>query len=301
MKENKITCEFWLPYIVQPEGTNHFKYGENKNLIEIKHQKSPVLKTILTGIHQDTVNEIEIIGPKEIFQGISKISVTMPLDNINELNHGFTDKNLRNKIVDILNEYQYRYLYISQKYWLNVISADHFVNMNYSTPKRKGYSSDWGGSKRNLLEFREDDKVLSDFSDYIEKDNELPIQYHFLIDAKRHYLTGEYYLMYVETVIAFEALVNKAYNKISSIYERGMFKEGKLQGQMSHLLHEYCRWKDNDIENVIEICLRRQQVVHDNRRIFPFEEAYSHLIIGERAITNITDWIARAKSENIIN
>jgi len=292
VKENKITCEFWLPYIIQPEGINHFKYGEKNYLIEIEHQKSSVLKSILTGIRQEDVNKIEIIGPKEIFQGISKISISIPLDNQNILNSGFTAKNLRNEIVDILNEYQYRYLYISKKYWLNVISADHFVNMNILTPERKGFSSDWGGSKRKLLEFREDDKVLSDFSDVIEKDNELPIQYRFLIDAKRHYLTGEYHLTYVEIVIAFESLVNKSYNKISSIYEKGMFKEGKLQGQMGHLLHEYCGWEDKDIENVIEICQRRQQVVHDNRRVFPFNEAYHHLIIGERAITDITNWIS---------
>jgi len=293
MQENKITCEFWLPYIIQPEGVYNFKYRDKIYRIKIEHHILPFLKFIITGIRQEDVNKIGIIGPKELFQGVSKISISMPYDNQDKLDFGFTDKNLRNEIVDILNEYQYRYLYISKKYWLNVISADHFVNMNILTPKREGFSSDWGGSKRKFLTFREDDKVLSDFSDFIEKVNELPIQYRFLIDAKRHYLTGEYHLMYVEIVIAFEALVNKSYNKISSIYETGMFKEGKLQGQIGYLLHQYCGWNDSDINEIIEICSRRRQVIHDNRRIFPFEEAYSHLTLGEKAIIDINNWISK--------
>lgn len=293
MQENKITCTFWLPYIIQPEGVNIFNYGGKNYQIKIEHQELSFLKFIVTGIRPEDVHKVPIIGPKELFQGVSKVSISMPLNNEDQSEFGFFDKNLRNEIVDILNEYQYRYLYISKKYWINVVSADHFVNMNILTPKRKGFSSDWGGSRRTLLSFREDENILPDFSDFVEKDNELPIQYRFLIDAKRHYLTGEYHLMYVEIVIAFEALVNKAYNKISSIYEKSIFKEGKLQGKMGFLLHHYIGWNENDIEEIIEICKRRQQVIHDNRRTFSFKEAYSHLTIGEKGIIDITNWIIK--------
>ena len=98
--------------------------------------------------------------------------------------------------------------------------------------------------------------------------------------------------MYVEIAIAFENLVERSYKKISKVYERKMFKEGKLEGKISHLLNQYCKWDEDKIGEIVNICDRRNQVVHNNRRNFPHEEAYEHLIDGEEAIRAITEWIS---------
>lgn len=289
MKQKEIACRFFLPYIVQPEGSFDFKFGEEIYRINIEHHVSPTLMGIVTGIKYDPENPVGIKGPTEIFKGISEIDIRVPIPpHVKETETNDTE--LRNRIVEVLNEFQYRYLHVTEKYWWNAVSADHFVNMTIESDTMQGFSSSWSGSGRKIPEFRTDDNLVSDFSESTKEGKDVPIPFVFLIDAKRHYLNGEYHLMYVEIVIAFENLANRALQKISSAYEKDMFKEGKIKGRICHLLHNHCKWSEEDIKIVSETCKRRNEVVHTNRRGFSATEAYAHLTTSEKAIKAITDW-----------
>ncbi|MFC2058983.1 hypothetical protein ACFLTS_05060 [Chloroflexota bacterium] len=290
MTINKITCRFILPYIVQPEGSFTFKYNNEVFDIDIKYEDVPVLHQIITGIKYNPSKPVGINGPSEIFRGISRAEIGLPASaDFSPLS--FDDTELRNRIANILNEYQYCYLHISGKSWGNPVSVDHFVNMDFLFPGIQGLSSNWGGSHRQIPQFLRDQKTLPEFKKFLDKGESLTAQYEFLVDARKHYMSGEYHLMYVEIAVAFESLVTKAFRKISNIYERDMFKEGKLKGQLSHLLSQYLEWDDKQIEAIKTICQRRNEVVHNNRRKFRYEEAYEHLVVGGDAIREITDWI----------
>jgi len=287
---DNVTCRFILPYIAQPAGSFTFTYYDEVIQANITHYEIPKLVEIITGIKYDPNNPVRIHGHTEIFKGFSEVQINLPVKNP-EFSH-IDDVQLRNHIAEILNEFQYCYLHFSGKYWGNPISSDHFVNMQLETSSQRGFSSNWGGSNRKIPTFLDDEQTLKKFSEFIEKGVNLPIQYTFLVDARKHYISGEYHLMYTELGIAFENLVNRAFYKISSIYEKQMFKEGKLQGQIAYILNQYCKWDEKNIEAVITICQRRNQVVHDNKRDFLHEQSYEHLTLGESAIKAISDWIS---------
>ena len=290
MTVDNITCHFILPYIIQPEGSFDFNYGDEVFEIDVKHHIIPALLEVITGIKYDSKNPVGISGPSEIFKGVSEVKLSLPIEfpDFSQTD----DTKLRNRIADLLNELQYCYLHCSGKSWGNPISADHFVNMQFTSSNVRGFSSNWGGSHRIIPPFLSDEKVLPEFKKLIKAGASLSTQYEFLVDARKHYISSEYHLMYVEIAIAFENLVNRAFKKISNIYEKQMFKEGKLQGQIAYLLNQYCKWDEKKIEAVITICQRRNEVVHNNKRTFSHEEAYEHLVAGENAIRAITEWIS---------
>ncbi len=290
MPVDNVSCRFVLPYIVQPEGVFDFNYDDEAFHIKIKHHIIPPLLEVITGIKYDPKNPVSISGASEIFKGVSEVEISLPT-NFSDFSK-VDDTALRNHITDLLNEFQYCYLHCSGKSWGNAISADHFVNMQFTTSKVRGSSSSWGGSHRRIPSFLRDEETLPEFKKFIEKEASLPAQYEFLVDARKHYMSGEYHLMYVEIAVAFENLVSRAFKKIFNVYEKQMFKEGKLQGQIAYLLNQYFKWDDKQIEAIITMCQRRNEVVHNNRRKFPHEEAYEHLVIGEVAIRAITGWIS---------
>ena len=191
----------------------------------------------------------------------------------------------------MLNDLQYRYLTISGKYWWTEVSADHYVNMQTVSRKSQSTCAAWGGSGRKLPKWRHDDSVLTDFAKHLQQGGRLKVEEIFLTDAKRHYLAGQYHLMYVEAAVAIEAVAESAYRCISSTYEKSMFKEGKLVGKVGHLLHTYCDWSDSDIELVSKVIESRNQVIHDQKRKFSVSKTYSHLDVAVRAVKAITDWI----------
>jgi hypothetical protein len=98
--------------------------------------------------------------------------------------------------------------------------------------------------------------------------------------------------MYVEAAAALEALTTKAYSKITAVYEKRMFKEGKLAGQVTHLLHTYCAWEDSALEQISKVLERRNQVVHDQKRAFDAAEAFEHISIAEKATESIKNWLS---------
>lgn len=282
-----VTYHFMLPYIVQPEGVLDLQRDGQPVHLEIKHHVIAPLLVIITGFQYDPEHPVGINGPSEIFKGVSEVELTWRTDTADM---GGTES--RNRIADLLNDCQYCYLHCSGKAWGHSVSADHFINIQVVTATSRGMSSDWGGSHRQMLSFLDDKKALPVFKSLMERTHSLPPLLEFLVDAKRHYVSGEYHLMYVELAAALEALANRAYKKISSTYEHSMFKEGKLQGQVAFLLYQYCKWDDTQIEPVIAVCTRRNEVVHDSRRSFRHEEAYAHLMAGENAIKAINDWIS---------
>ena len=113
----------------------------------------------------------------------------------------------------------------------------------------------------------------------------------------RHYLSGEYHLMYVEIATSLEAITKKAYQALSCVYEKRMFNEGKLAGQVAHLLHSYCEWADADIDEVVRAVEARNEVVHHGRRRFDGKVAYKQLGLAVKAIEHIKDRLLVVQEE----
>lgn len=76
---------------------------------------------------------------------------------------------------------------------------------------KEGFSSSWGRRRRNIPDFRTDQKKgMKSFLEMISDEKELPIQHVLLLNAKRYYLNDELRLMYIELSIAFENFVSRA-------------------------------------------------------------------------------------------
>lgn len=289
---------FLLPYIVQPAGQWEHSFAGQEWRIHIQHVLSPRLTGIVTGIQFDPKSPVQLDGPKELFVGISQIEVhELTLPDLSTTSDLAAQDGHRNLIAALLNDLQYRYLVVSGKYWWNEVSADHFVNMQTESRRFRGLSSSWGGSRRQLPEWRHDDRTLADFARRLQERDRLPVEEMFLTDAKRHYLTGEYHLMHVEAATAIEAVAERAYRSISGVYEQRMFKEGRLAGKVAHLLHTYCGWGDSEIEKVVNAIESRNQVIHDRKRKFSASTSYSQLEVAMRAVRDIMSWVAKREGE----
>ncbi|MBN1273436.1 MAG: hypothetical protein JXB26_14305 [Candidatus Aminicenantes bacterium] len=254
MTDLKVFHHFNLPYIVQPEGEFEFKKNDSLLTIKIQHLTDPFTLSIVTGIRCDHRNPIGVSGPKEMFKGVSRISIQNPfeIEIKTEMIDGkevytpiFQKKGLELELARILNEFQLEYLIISGKYWWSIVSPSHFVNLTSSrgidlkSAKIMEMSSKWGW-KGSLPKYRSDhNRVLSEFRKRIKEQTRVQTELRFLLDAKRHYLYGENHLMYVEIAIALENLIKKCFKKISKVYESDMFKEGKLRGRIVFILKTY--------------------------------------------------------------
>ncbi len=302
---HNITLEFTLPYIIQPKGTYNFKYDNEEFIISIKHERIPKLQQILTGLvlignqQQITIGDkltitgggqgtITIQGPKEIYSGISTISIQVPSSYGSLTQEG--GKELRKKIVSVLNDYQYQYLHVTQKYWWNAISTDHFISFNIKTEKSVSMSASWGRDKKSLA-YKEDKAVKEELETRYSNGVSLSLEDIYLIEAKHHYLTTEYHLMYVEIGIIFESLTSRCEQKLYNKYEKRMFKEGKLIGRLIYLLTQKCAWSIEESGQVEKILNCRNQVIHNNRRNFKTEIAYEHLVASEKVIQSLKEWL----------
>jgi hypothetical protein len=294
-----VIHRFFLPYIVQPAGEWEHTYDEQKWKIKIQHQIVPPLLEIATGIKFNKENPVRIDGPREIFMGFTKVEMDQFVPHSTRSEPGMeAEVEIRNLIADIINDLQYRYLMISGKYWWNEVSADHFVNMESVSQRARSTSTLWA-VERKLIEWRHDEEILTDFSNYLRQNTKLPVEEIFLTDAKRHYLTGEYHLMYVEATTALELVTERAYRFISNVYERRMFKDGHLAGKVAHLLHFYCKWADNDIDKVVKAIESRNEVIHNQKRKFTSTASYLHLDITIRAVRAIMTWLGTNDKTNI--
>lgn len=295
--------EFELPYIIQPEGNFEFKFREEIFTVSIKHQILPELRGLLTGFiygtHQVTISDkatfrsgnagVSVRGPREIFKGTSKVKVVLPPTVRDAFDKRKSDTEVRRIVVDILNEFQYQYLHHSGKYWWNSVSQDHFISSKI-TMESSGIASLSFELEKAVLPYKEDEEALPSFGESLKLGERLPPEIFFLIDAKNHFLTGQYHLMYVELGIAFERLVNKAHQKLYGS-EKRRFTEGKLIGQLNHLLFQYCKWSSKDLKAVEEICQNRNYVVHTNKRYFELKKAHKHIIADEKVIGALQGWL----------
>jgi hypothetical protein len=162
-----VRHSFFLPYIIQPEGTWRHQYASQTWQIEIRHILVPPLVEIVTGIRFNPDSPVGIQGPQEIFKGVTSVGAT-ELDNpsAGEISSDLSKAEIhgkRNLIAALLNDLQYQYLLVSGKYWWNAVSADHFVSMKTETATRRGVRVVWGGSGRSVLAWRTDDAIPTDF------------------------------------------------------------------------------------------------------------------------------------------
>jgi hypothetical protein len=296
-----VAHQFVLPYIVQPEGCWRHTLANQDWQVTIKLIRIPQLFQTATGFRFDPEKPMRVDGPQEIFLGVSNIEVVelTPPKAIVDMDEKaiYRDRNL---IAAILNDIQNRYLYVSGRYWRHEISADHIVNLQTNTRCVSGMSTKWGGgSGRALPSWRQDDGVITEFTSHLKDNPRLLMEDVFLTDARRHYLTGEYHLMYVEIATAFEAVTERSYRALSSIYEQQMFKEGKLAGRVAHLLHTHRQWNDEEIKSVIAAIQARNEVVHHGKRRFNASDCFNHIEASIRAVRSIVDWLnERSAAEN---
>lgn len=290
---------FYLPYIFLPEGSWELKTNIRDWKIEVKHHPIPALMEIVTGFRFNPQNPMKISGSKELFKGISEIHVIEKnmIDNQPAL---LKDPiALRKEITSLLNNLQSRYMIFTGKYWYISVLANHFVNLqSYSASGNMiGMSSAWNGTGESIPDFVNDlsDKSKEKFQVLLSDNKRIETFRYFLIDARKHYFTGEFHIMYIDICIAFESLIGKALQKISNIYEKNMFKEGKLKGKVCHLLFSYCKWEESDLKGIINIIDFRNMVIHQTKRNFNAKKAYEHLIISENAVEDIYSFLSPNK------
>lgn len=229
-----IGYRFGLPYIYQPPGHTHIVYDGVDYCVRVRHIIVPELFGVVTGFAYNPAKPLGVSGPSELYLGVSRVSVAFKAENV------FADPNdeIRMTLADVLNALQYKYLVVSKKYWFQSVAPDHFVNLEIKSTHHVSHASSWGASRRGLLPYRGDDspEIRADLATIAASGERLPAWQVFLIDAKRHYLTREYHLMYAELQIAFESLMQPAMKKICDAFERDMINDGMTFGKIAFLL-----------------------------------------------------------------
>ena len=252
--------------------------------------KDNILKALM-GISlakEEKSRYIIVIGPNEIYTGITNIfmHIKHPEDKLID-----DSSYLREKIVDILNEIQHFYIYSSKKYWWHNVSSDHFCDLIINTGEFLRVHKKVNSYNKVLPPFLSENEFIDDFKKILANKNKIFLYDRYLINAKRHYLTNEYNLMYIELSIAFENLMNRSFKKIIG-YEKGMFIEGKLQGKIIYILHHYCKWNKEEIDLIKDICDIRNDIIHNNRENFgSIKNIFQHLTSAEKAIKDIEGWL----------
>jgi hypothetical protein len=194
-----------------------------------------------------------------------------------------------------LNEFQYSYLHVSDDYlWVTVLK-EHIPSMSIQDFKDETITiihqlDIWKRIPKRGKEEDESKKIKS-FKKFIKDKKVLTLEQIYLIDAKKHYATGEYHILYVDLAIALEIIVNKSIDKIQNKNEKSILKNSGLAYQISYLLDKYCKWENEKIEVIKLICRTRNNIIHKNIRISTAKKALNHILISEEAINNIISWL----------
>ena len=290
--------ELTLPYIIEPAGEWQISSAGTDWIVRIQQVVFPPLVEVVTGIRFNPQSPTRVDGPKAIHIGISRVTLVektepeAPWEGSGPPQgpdaFGFQKHSV---LAEVLNDLQYRFLVASGRYWWQEVSADHFVNVRMQSPARQGLMSNWGGSNRKGLTHMPKPDAYYALAEHLEANEKVRVHEYFLTDAKRHYLGGQYHLMYVELATGLEALVLRAFPLLSSAYEKKLFKDGRLAGKLSFFLHQHCRFSDESIELVSAAIEARNQVIHDQKRRFKWQQAHTHLEAGLGAADAIALWI----------
>ncbi len=278
--ENELVCNFQLPYLIKPAGTYNFSFGNEDIKLSIEHRTNRIFIPFVPDIG-------DIIEP---FNGFSMVQVELarPFEEWTEESTTL----LYNKIMTILNEFQYRYLFCSNDYiWISVIK-EHFPNISVVDIEKDIviiiYQSDvWGRIPKKGDEKAAQTKLL----EFLGNKRELPDFQSYLIDAKKHYATGEYHITNIELAIVLEILSNETKDKVHRLKETDFTKNRNVPYHLNSLLSKYCGWNESECKELDRIWVLRNNIIHRGKRNISSDETLKHLNIIEKAIDAIIKWV----------